>query len=368
MTVNPFTPTFGEIPLHLAGRDREINDILYVLDGAVSAPSRTAIFVGARGCGKTALLTYLGREAEARGWICVNVGCVKGMREDIFQQTAAAIEELFPQEEEIHITGFSLGQLVSVDWEKDKRYLPNWRTRMTRLLEVLEEHDVGLVITVDEVNPNLEELILLASDYQLFIRESRKVSLLMAGLPAKVSALLNDPNTTFLRRASQYTLDPVADEEVKIAFLRTIEDSGKLIESSALEDAVRSIAGFPYMMQLIGFRSWQLTGSREMIRAEDVQEGIKLAKSDFKERVLKNTVRDLSDVDLEFLEAMLADDGPSRLSDIRDRMGKSEKYAARYRMRLIEFGIIESAGRGKIRFAIPGLREYISAEYITTKE
>ncbi|KFI97315.1 hypothetical protein [Bifidobacterium stellenboschense] len=40
-------------------------------------------------------------------------------------------------------------------------------------------------------------------------------------------------------------------------------------------------------------------------------------------------------------------------------MGKSVKYAGRYRMRLLEVQVIVDKGYGKVDFAIPYLREYL---------
>lgn len=62
---------------------------------------------------------------------------------------------------------------------------PNWRMRMSAILEGLNASDVGLLITVDEVRADLDELIQLVSVHQHFIREGRKVALLLAGLPAR---------------------------------------------------------------------------------------------------------------------------------------------------------------------------------------
>ena len=46
---------------------------------------------------------------------------------------------------------------------------------------------------------------------------------------------------------------------------RTIEDSGKRIEERALDQAVRTIGGFPFMMQLVGYRSWQEAGLKDVV-------------------------------------------------------------------------------------------------------
>ena len=87
MARNPFTPNFGQVPRVLAGRDQLIDEIVSAFDNAPGDPSLTSILIGARGTGKTALLSLLANEAESKGWLAVNVPCVGGMLEEIFQGT-----------------------------------------------------------------------------------------------------------------------------------------------------------------------------------------------------------------------------------------------------------------------------------------
>lgn len=359
---NPFTPNFGQVPMYIAGRTQEIAEVLSALDD-LGSPARTAIFVGARGSGKTALLTYLASEAGKKGWISVNTGCLPGIREDILQQISIMAKELLPLKKETKVTGLSIGQLFSIEWEKETGVKANWRTRITEILELLEEHGTGLLITIDEVDPGLDEMIQIASVYQLLVRENRKIVLLMAGLPSEVSALLSDRSVSFLRRASQYTLGRVDDYEVREAFRKTIEESGRQIDPAALEAAVKAIAGFPYMLQLVGYRVWAAAGDDNRINMEAAEKGIQMAIQDFRSRVLRTTVGELSEGDLMFLKAMLPDEGASKVSDLEKRMEKSSGYISRYRARLIEAGVIEPAGRGKVVFALPDLKEYLKEKH-----
>ena len=145
---------------------------------------------------------------------------------------------------------------------------------------------------------------------------------------------------------------------------RTIEDSGKRIEERALDQAVRTIGGFPFMMQLVGYRSWREAGLKDVVGNEEVEHGVQAAWHDMRTRVLDATFNELSDGDVRFLAAMLDDDGSSRLSDIAERMGVSGNYAAQYRRRLIERGVIGPRGRGKVAFELPGMRDFLSDQVV----
>ena len=74
---------------------------------------------------------------------------------------------------------------------------------MNALFKGFDQYGIGLFITVDEVSASLDEMISFAATYQLFVRDGKRVGLLMAGLPHQVSALLRNQTVSFLRRSVQ---------------------------------------------------------------------------------------------------------------------------------------------------------------------
>lgn len=361
---NPFTPSFGQVPLHMAGREFVIDEMLRAFEVGVGDPNLSTVLIGARGSGKTALMSLLAHEVQSLGWLSANVSALPGMLEDIVQRTQAASANLAGESSKMKLKGVGIPQLVSIEWEAEQGASPNWRTLMSGILDELNEQDVGLLITVDEVRSDLDELVQLMSVYQHFVREGRKVALLMAGLPGEVSALLQDKSVSFFRRASQRHLGRIDDFEIERALRRTIEDSGQTIEQSALEYAVRAVDGFPFMMQLVGYRAWEEARSRPRIGMAEVEKGVQAARHDMRVRVLSATLDELSDGDVRFIAAMVDDNGDSRLTDIAERMGVSGNYAAQYRKRLIEQGVIGSRGRGKVAFELPGMKEYVREQLV----
>ena len=356
---NPFTPNFGQVPAYLAGRSFLINEITRALDNGLGDPNLASIIVGARGTGKTALLSYLAGEAGQRGWLVVNTACTKGLLEDIYQQTMLAASQVHDSPSKKTLKGVTFGSIVGLEWDNESELELNWRMRMSNILDSLAQQDTGLLITVDEVDPNSEEMMLLATVYQLFVREERKIALFMAGLPSNVSNLVRGKSVSFLRRAGRFDLERIPDHEVEMAFIRTVESGGKTIDKDALAAAVKASAGFPYMIQLVGFRSWEEAGTNKKISLQAVEQGIELATKDMQARVLQATLNELSKGDLEFLQAMMPDEKKSATAELASRLGKSEAYVARYRSRLIERGVIEFAGRGYVAFALPGIDAYV---------
>lgn len=355
---NPFTPNFGQVPIHMAGRSNIVEEMREAFDSGLGNPNLCTLFTGARGTGKTALLLFLAQEAEQRGWISVSVTAVSGMLEDIYEQAVRKAANLVDSDDGPHMKAISLGKIIGIEWESANPPSLNWRSRMTTLLDALAETETGLVITVDEVDPSLDEIVQLATVYQHLIGENRNVSLIMAGLPHRISTLLGGKSISFLRRANQVSLGRIEEADVAEAFAQTVEIGGKSIDDEALDEAVQGIGGFPFMMQLVGYRSWKAAGEGD-IKAEHVRRGIALAQSDMKNRVLKATLDELSERDLDFLLAMLQDGRASRTADIAVRINMTPGNTSIYRKRLLEQGVIEDARRGEVQFALPLLRKYL---------
>lgn len=280
------------------------------------------------------------------------------MLEDIIERTKEAADSYLSQSH-ARMNGVQIGP-VGINWTYVQEAQGNWRTCMNGIFRQLEKHGIGLLITIDEVTVDLEEMLQFASVYQHFVREGKKVALLMAGLPYKVSALLRNDSVSFLRRSQYHQLGRITDVEIANAFRKTVEAGGRSITPEALEDAVKAVDGFPYMMQLVGYRTWDVSENSPKISAPDVQQGSLLARMELRDRILETTYRELSDKDIEFLLAMLPDSGPSRVSEIAKRMGVASNYASQYKRRLLEDGVIGERGRGLVGFDIPAFREFLN--------
>ncbi|MGN0075875.1 MAG: ATP-binding protein [Parafannyhessea sp.] len=361
--VNPFTPEFGSVPLVMAGRESIKRELFEAFAQGRGNPNLSSILIGPRGSGKTALLTYLAKEAAEDGWIAVHVVAMPGMLEDIYEQTRIACEKALGKRGAAlpQLTGMSVGP-ISASWSAVPAETENWRTRMGRLLQTLEDANLGLLITVDEVVASLGEMVNLAAVYQLFVREQRQIALVMAGLPHNINALLNDKSVSFLRRAQQHKLGTISDADVRNAFRETAAIGGRKVTGDALESCTQAIGGYPYMLQLVGFRCWQASELSGAISSTEAERGIADAREDFRSHILAPTYRELSDVDLRFIEAMLEDAEESRVADIAQRMGVESRYASKYRGRLLAEGVIDQVARGIVRFALPGFRTYVEEE------
>lgn len=360
--MNPFKPTAGGEPPLLIGRERVVRDFDKGLDNGVGAPGRIMLITGARGTGKTVMLTVLGDKARAHKWDVIEETASDGLCERLVSELCSKdslIDKLtFAPSITIAGASVSLGEAEL----SPKRMPETLRKAMSARLDALEKRDAGLMISIDETQAaSRADLIAIATAIQHQIREKRNVSIVLAGLPQMISDLFDDEVIAFLRRARTNVLANVPIDEVKESFAQTFEDSGMSLDISLVEKAAVATAGYPYMIQLVGYYIWDAADAREstVISKEDVDEGIREARVDLDNAVCVPELHGLSKNDRAYLEAMAVSDGPSGTSEVAKRMGRSAKYAATYRKRLLDAYVIRQTDRGEVDFAVPFLREYL---------
>ena len=354
---NPFTPTFGHEPFAFAGRDELIDDVIDGLANQPGDPNRATIFMGPRGSGKTVLLTTIAEEASQMGWVSAHAVARNGMlqllMEDIFDKAG----HLLPAESSSQITSIQLGPFGLS--REILHETPSWKSRFGAVVEELNQQGIGVLFTIDEVDPDCEELIEFISFFQIFVTQKRDVAMLLAGLPSKVSDLLVDEHVSFIRRACQRHLKSISDEDIRDAILQTIEQNGKTIEEDALNSAVETSQGFPFAMQLVGFGAWKYAGESGCITCEHMERSIRRTAQEMEHSVILPTLRECSTREVEYLTVMAQADGPCVTSDIARKMGISMTNASNIRRRLIDRGIIIDLKMGLVEFDMPIIKTYL---------
>ena len=352
---NPFKPTAGKNPPMLIGRDGVINDFIEAIDNGSGAPGRLARVSGMRGTGKTVLLNELGRIAADRGWRVVEETASPGFCGRILESLTprARVRSL---KAEPSVLGFSLG---GIEVERASLSL---REAMAKTLESCKG---GLLITLDEVqDASLEETRALAVAVQHIIRADADIAFVFAGLPAMVDEIINGEALTFLRRAEPVELGLVDVGEVTRSFKDTVEASGLRLEDDSARAMARATCGHPFMVQLVGYHSWQSAYRRDgaggLIGEGDVEVGVNEARRRFDSIVLEPIVRHLPGEARAYVDAMAQLDGDAvRTASVAECMGRPLSSTSAVRAKLVSAGVIEPFGRGLVRFTTPFMAEYL---------
>jgi hypothetical protein len=186
------------------------------------------------------------------------------------------------------------------------------------------------------------------------------VAFAAAGLASGVQRLLSTEGLTFLRRARRFALGDVPRPFVATALREPITVAGRSISDAALDIALDTIQGYPFLVQVVGYELWGVDPAAPLIDVRQARAAVPRSKEVARQLVFEPIMADLSPADRKFLRAMAQAEGePVALSGIVERLGVTHSHASRYRARLIAAEVIEPDGRGYVRFAVPFFREYL---------
>ena len=363
---NPFKPGAGFTPPLLIGRDTDIDDFIEGLDNGPGAPSRLMRITGARGIGKTVLLSRFAEIAKTRGWDVIRESASNGLTTRLVTllQPAGKGKHEFTLAPNVNVAGMFGGSLGSYHYESPQQMPLTLTEALRTRITTLEHKNAGLLILIDEAQAaTQDDMVAIANAAQTMNVEGRDYALVFAGLPSMSSKWLNNDATTFMRRAEPHALRDIPLDIVSQAFAETFAATDKILTGESLQQATSATYGYPFMIQLVGYYIWSQAQRNHpdnpTITLEDTTNGIGKALSRLGETVHGPELDSLSSVDRTYLLAMAQDDGPSSTSVIAERLGKGVSYAGNYRARLLEAQVIENKGYGLVDFAIPYLRQYL---------
>lgn len=364
--INPFRPTAGAMPPALLSRAGVLEEFVYGLGIRSGAPGLLTIITGARGIGKTVMLGLAEDTALESAWYVISETATRGFGARIGAAMQLADEELGAGRPVRRLTGVTLAGF-GITTQLTPEQQVSWRQIGERLLRRLDTNGTGLLITVDEIHAaDRDELAQLAADVQHFIRAGLPIALMFAGLPAAVSDLLNQGVATFLRRADRIDLHAVSTTEAAKSYADLFAQGGfSLVEAQAAE-AAEATGGYPFLIQLVGYFLWRQAEAGEALDSAAIANAVAAARRRHERVVIEAALASASAKDLDFLRAMSQDSGISEVSAIGLRLGARPNTVSNYRTRLIEAGLVEQAGYGRVDFAIPGLREYLRAQSTPT--
>ena len=157
---NPFTPTFGQIPLFMAGRNDLLSRMGRAFDQRGRAIELTTLISGARGTGKTSLLGYVAEMAERHGWVSVSVAALPGLLDEVYAIACRKIRKTLGTSDGVRLAGVGVGGMRTVEGELPPQGASAWRTEMEDILDRLGEME-GKSISLQE---NYQKTLSLCDD------------------------------------------------------------------------------------------------------------------------------------------------------------------------------------------------------------
>lgn len=361
MRDNIFSPSFGNKPGTLVGRDLDIRHLTEGLHTRPGNKERARLIIGQRGLGKTVLLLELAEYARKHNYIVASPTVVSsGMLGRIIEKLDRDGAVLFSNHK-VKITGGTVGVLgftAGIQTENKHEPKASFAAQLLDICEKAGEVGKGVLILVDEVQANRDELKELIIAYQEMVGEGQNIAIVFAGLPAAISRTLNQHVLTFLNRASKLYLQPISRAEISIYYRSCFDSIGIRISDEWVERASEETAGSPYMMQLIGHYITLSASDTGGLTENNYLQALKLAREEFISDICETTLSSLSEIDVAFLRAMSVDEDATSIKDICARLGVDSAYTQRYKSRLSQAGVISQPRRGYVQYEVPFLREY----------
>ncbi len=376
-STSPFSPHFGRTPHSLVGRDALLTEVGNGLVTGPNDPRYTSILMGVRGSGKTVALNEIEDRAAADGWVVLSMDAgTPGLLERIVQTISQAdhtyealnlAEDVDSRSVEKSI-GIRLGVVegkIAATEHRDRRANMGLREHLTRLVQVAQQHDTSVLLTVDELQ-GIDRLEgrRLSNDLQHITRRAGlPLAFLGAGLLELKHTLMRDRKMTFFHRCEHFDMPPLAIEDAVVGLSGTIRSAKGTITDEALRLASKAVNGSPYRLQVIGDIAWKTAGGPEgVIDSAAVGVAIDTAGEVVSAKIGIPAWHDLSEGDQSLLGAVAANGGIANSAEAAQYSNISEKAANSVLRRLADLGYLERHARGTYRFTDLVTKEVALAE------
>ena len=390
LRINPYTPGAGMVPRYLAGREallEEVQDTLaYIANGYAT---RSIVYYGLRGVGKTVLLTeieniamenniyYEHIEAMENGSFMSSISLYvsKILRKmsvkekakqyiDLAKSVAMSFQFFYNKEGETSI-GIN-PEMLKAAGIADTGDLQNDLTELlVHLGKVGQKINTGAVIFIDEVQylKDAEFEALMAAIHRCN-QLGLPLALIAAGLP-KIAKIAGDIKSYAERLFKFIPVDKLQENDAKLALTRPASRLGVQYTDEALTEILQQTDCYPYFLQEYGQQAWKYVDKATKTLS---YEAACAAHNDFinalDEGFFKVRHDRASEKELEFMRAMVqCSELPCQTKQVAQLMHSSYNRIAPIRAQLIHKGFIYATSRGEISFKVPQFDKYLKRIY-----
>ena len=374
---NPYAPGAGTPPPELAGRDQIIEKAAIALDRMRNGrATRSVIFYGLRGVGKTVLLTEIKLGAMERGIIPVNIEAPEdrslpsilipalrsallrvSRKEAVKAKMSSALRALGSFAKAFKVKYSDVEFSVDMASEAGVADSGDLEGDLTDLLmavgEAAKEADTAVVLFIDELQYIPEEqLAALISALHRTSQSQLPVTLVAAGLPQLVGQ--TGRAKSYAERLFEFVpVDKLEPPAAKDALCKPAEREGVSFTHGAVAEILKQTQGYPYFLQEWGKHVWDIAETSPIDEAV-AKAATESALSELDQSFFRVRLDRLTPTEKLYLRAMAElGPGPHRSGDIADKLHKIVSAVAPVRNKLIAKGMIYSPSHGDTAFTVP---------------
>lgn len=378
--VNPYRPGAGLMPIYLAGRDEDIQNVEQMFDAlTMNIPTQSIIFSGLRGVGKTVLINKLQKIAEDKDIFCKHIEVEE--RNDFIAQIAtcsqAFLRKVSTKEKFKHLIQKPLDAIkalvISFDpndnafslslQEKELYKSINLTQSLTEVFVTIGETayktETPVCFFVDEIQyMRSEELGSLIAALHRTNQLGYPVMIIGAGLP-KIYKMLSDEKSYSERLFLYKEIGSLTDEQSKKAIEIPANKFGITYSDKAIEKIITLTKGYPFFIQQMCQIVFKNTNEKE-INISDIEEGINEFFETLDIGFFKVRYERCADSDKKFVFAMVkCGELPCTISNIAKNLHKNVNQISTTRAQLISKGIIFPIRYKELDFTVPEFCGYI---------
>ena len=378
--VNPYRPGAGLMPIYLAGRDEDIQNVEQMFDAlTMNIPTQSIIFSGLRGVGKTVLINKLQKIAEDKDIFCKHIEVEE--RNDFIAQIAtcsqAFLRKVSTKEKFKHLIQKPLDAIkalvISFDpndnafslslQEKELYKSINLTQSLTEVFVTIGETayktETPICFFVDEIQyMRSEELGSLIAALHRTNQLGYPVMIIGAGLP-KIYKMLSDEKSYSERLFLYKEIGSLTDEQSKKAIEIPANKVGITYSDKAIEKIITLTKGYPFFIQQMCQIVFKNTNEKE-INISDIEEGINEFFETLDIGFFKVRYERCADSDKKFVFAMVkCGELPCTISNIAKNLHKNVNQISTTRAQLISKGIIFPIRYKELDFTVPEFSGYI---------
>lgn len=264
---NPFTLMFGKQPMTYI--KRPIEDAQEIIDAfeEENPISQMILISGARGCGKSVLLTSVANQLRQSGkWLVIELNSS--------QQLITEFTTRLMDAGTLKMSFFSMASMallahlgLSYD-EKDNI------GRVEFMLDALKRNHRRVLVTIDDVMIN-DDMRNFLNQFQMLVRMNYDVYLVMTGLYENIGGIINDP---FLPQNYQVIVNPdemrkemyenedfsyllrlpkIVLGQLKIADVKAVYQKLLSVEEEQAQKMADLTMGYAFAVQALGMLYWE---------------------------------------------------------------------------------------------------------------
>jgi hypothetical protein len=386
---NPYSPGAGTPPPELTGRDKILEDVEVALARVMAGrPSQGMFLTGLRGVGKTVLLNEFLKIAEKEGYVAdfIEAPEDRAIAELLAQSLRQALLKISVLEKAKDAANRALGVLKSFtlsmkigeveialankpvlgtadsgDLERD---LPDL---FLAAGEAAKANNTGIVFLIDEIQyltqPDLAALIVATHRVS---QRNLPILVIGAGLPL-LPALSGDAKSYAERLFTYPLIGALGAKDARLALTEPARELNVEYDAGALDEIVRTTAGYPYFVQAWGSVVWDLA-PKSPITMADVQSASEEATKRLDESFFRVRLDRVTEAEQRYLRAMAElGSGPYKTADIAAFFKKKGASFGPVRDSLIKKGMIYSPRYGEIDFTVPLFDQFMKRVVPTAK-